>query len=344
VSTIDITATLAIQQDEAYMERATALLEGADAVMLEHPYLLPVVESIRPGIPVILDAQNVEIDLKRAMYRSSAAADALLEAVGDVERRAIARADLVVACTTEDSAILQQMTPTMAAFVVVPNGTDVESYEFITGPARLQRRDQYLESARDALGLTADHIVVFVGSAHRPNAEAGELLLRIAADMPDALFVLVGAHTEMVSRWRVPSNVVLRGIVSRSELTALLTSCDVAVNPMLSGSGSNIKLLDYFASGAPTVSTLVGARGFGVEAGRHALVVDVEQLVPAIRSVLDDPAAGTDMVLAARSLAEDHTWPAIGLQFKQHVDRLLGASPHHVPREAAARSDVALRR
>ena len=72
VSTIDVTATLAIDRNQPYMERAAALLDGAVAVILEHPYLLPVLESIPHDIPMVLDSQNVEVDLKRSMYGDSA--------------------------------------------------------------------------------------------------------------------------------------------------------------------------------------------------------------------------------------------------------------------------------
>ena len=36
---------------------------------------------------------------------------------------------------------------------------------------------------------------------------------------------------------------------------------DVALNPMFSGSGSNLKMLDYTASGVPVLTTPFGNRG-----------------------------------------------------------------------------------
>jgi hypothetical protein len=108
---------------------------------------------------------------------------------------------------------------------------------------------------------------------------------------------------------------------------------------MVSGSGSNIKLLDYFASGAPTVTTITGARGFPIESGCHALVVAPEELAHAIRSVFDDPHLQLAMPIAARSLAEAHSWTALGIQFKENVDRLLASSdagPDRSERSSAA--------
>ena len=78
----------------------------------------------------------------------------------------------------------------------------------------------------------------------------------------------------------------------------------VALNPMLYGGGTNLKLLDYFAAGTPVVSTEIGIRGTGAEAGRHLLVAPIDDLEPAIRTALDGDAQVERMAAAARVLVE----------------------------------------
>ena len=45
-------------------------------------------------------------------------------------------------------------------------------------------------------------------------------------------------------------------------LAPLLAAADVAVNPVESGSGSNVKLAEYVAAGVPVVTTSFGLRGY----------------------------------------------------------------------------------
>jgi hypothetical protein len=66
----------------------------------------------------------------------------------------------------------------------------------------------------------------------------------------------------------VPDNVLLVGIVSEEARNVWLQVARVALNPMLYGGGTNLKLLDYFAAGTPVVSTESGIRGTGAVANR----------------------------------------------------------------------------
>ena len=55
-----------------------------------------------------------------------------------------------------------------------------------------------------------------------------------------------------------------------------LSIADIAINPMLNGSGTNLKMLDYMANGIPVISTKVGARGLDIPDG-HIAVCDIEE-------------------------------------------------------------------
>ncbi len=100
-----------------------------------------------------------------------------------------------------------------------------------------------------------------------------------------------------------------------AELTALFRAADVGLNPMLRGSGTNLKMLDYAAHGALVLSTEVGARGLGFVAG-HAL-----RFVPAgrprrgrsMRCSRNCRRRGSTVRTAARaSIVEQHfSWRAI---------------------------------
>ena len=96
----------------------------------------------------------------------------------------------------------------------------------------------------------------------------------VRAAVPDCRWHVVG---------RRPSSQV-RTLVSRTpgaelhadvaEPAAFLAEADVSINPAVSGSGVNIKLVEYLAAGVPVVSTTRGSAGLGLTPGKDLLVAD----------------------------------------------------------------------
>jgi glycosyltransferase involved in cell wall biosynthesis len=84
---------------------------------------------------------------------------------------------------------------------------------------------------------------------------------------------------------------------------------------MRSGSGTNIKMLDYFAAGAPVIATAIGARGLGVSAGVEYVETDPDHVGEAIRRVLAEPVEATRRAQRARRSAERHDWSLIGDEY-----------------------------
>ena len=122
-----------------------------------------------------------------------------------------------------------------------------------------------------------------------------------------------------------PPNVVLAGFVSNAVKQGLLSSASVAVNPMTSGSGTNLKILEYWAAGIPTISTRFGVRGLDAVAGTHYIEAPVDAFPAAIASALEDPVGMSAMAEAARALVEtSYDWEIIGSAFRRLVEDLIG--------------------
>ncbi len=131
-----------------------------------------------------------------------------------------------------------------------------------------------LRSAEPVWSPDARH-VVFIGSLDvRTNVDALSWFIREAwrpAELPE--------DTKLLVVGRNPGEEVRR-IVAGAERTelhsnvpdpgVLLRQARVAVNPRVSGSGSNIKLIDYLAAGVPVVTTRAGADG--IQAGSDAVL------------------------------------------------------------------------
>jgi uncharacterized membrane protein len=84
------------------------------------------VHEAEVGLPFVYDAFNVEADLKAAALPATAMGRKLLAAVEEVERDAVTRSAAVTACSAPDAAALaEHYGRDLAAFTVIPNGTDV---------------------------------------------------------------------------------------------------------------------------------------------------------------------------------------------------------------------------
>jgi glycosyltransferase involved in cell wall biosynthesis len=312
----DIVAGQLIERTPLFLETLRESLGDAAAVLLAHPYLLPAVDATGVVPPIVYDAHNAELQLKASVLPDDALGRELLEAVRAVEADAVRRAVLIPACSSND---VDQLVATYGAdanrFLDIPNGTDLASVPFTPPDRRARTRsvflDRFLETGPG--GEHLEHVAVFFGSWHPPNLDAARHIIELAPDRPDMLFVLAGSHsTDMRSR-KLPRNVAAMGVVSDTTKLVLLRSATVALNPMVRGSGTNLKVVEYLAAGAPVVTTAEGARGLAAADGEHLLLATLEGFPRAIASVVDDPAAAAERALRGRALVEErYDWHTLG--------------------------------
>jgi glycosyltransferase involved in cell wall biosynthesis len=87
------------------------------------------------------------------------------------------------------------------------------------------------------------------------------------------------------------------------------------------GSGTNIKMLDYFAAGLPVVTTERGARGLRLEGEVQCLVRPIAEFPAAIDDVVGAGAArAAERAAAARRLVEEvFDWDAIVQRIKPRL-------------------------
>jgi len=330
----DIVASALVHLTPAYGDALARAVEGATAVIVAEPYLLGAVLAAAPGLPIAYDAYNAEVTLKADVLPDGPARDPLLAIVRRLEGEAFERAVLVTACSSDDARTLCDVYGPRPV-VEIANGVDVDAIAYV-GPEDRGRASHAWRQAFERLhrglgGVSA--LAVFVGSWHPPNLDAVEHILGYARRMPDVGFLVAGSVGIQFHTRSLPPNVTLLGVVSDEAKRALLSAADVALNPMTRGSGTNLKTIEYFAAGAPTVSTDTGVRGLGVRGGREALIVDAAEFPTAIAATLDDPVGAADRTRRARVLAERYDWRRLGAAMVESLEAALrgtaagGAAP-----------------
>ncbi|MDD5774260.1 MAG: glycosyltransferase [bacterium] len=100
-------------------------------------------------------------------------------------------------------------------------------------------------------------------------------------------------------------NVLFFGEVTDSIKELMFKASDIALNPVLQGSGTNIKMFDYMAAGIPIVTTPLGARGIEGKDGSHYIVCGMDQFADKIKTLFDNPNLKIDIIKNACNLVED---------------------------------------
>jgi glycosyltransferase involved in cell wall biosynthesis len=306
-------------------ERAiTHALKGVDEVICAHPYGYPVYERIvqkYPDLlrPVIYEAHNVESYLKGAIYPNPSPE---LHAVAALEIRLLKNARALIACSEPDLAALKNMASSqgvgLSNTVIANNGLDLTSVISADQKSR--------KGLAESIGRK---IALFMGSDHGPNHQALEAIIEAASDpqiQRDWDFVILGSVVKPWKRYKNAGDTVgepieaihksaptlhLLGVVSEEEKSLWLQKATLGLNPMFSGSGTNLKLAEYAAYGLPVVSTAFGARGGLWNPGEH--YVEIKDSLAKTLTQFSDIEDSLDQIVAnAKALVEDRlNWPVI---------------------------------
>lgn len=302
----DLSVILYHNANPLYQQRLKRLLQDQPLVVVSHPYCYPLLAEVYQGA-FIYEAHNVEADLKQSILGHS---PEHLQQVIDTERTCAQKASLVVACSQQDAQRLIELYELSSnKVVVVPNGTDAEQ----TKPATVEHK----RLARQQLGYDDQQVIaLFMASYHGPNNQALEHILQMAPLCPMVQFVVLGSvkHHAVNTRAQIPHNVRLTGAVSEEDKQAYLSASDLALNPMTTGSGTNLKMLDYAAAGLLIVSTPFGGRGGILQAGCDYVSVEIEQFAQTLMDLAEHrtiPYHLQQQISARNSVEQTADWRVI---------------------------------
>ena len=292
-----------VDRFSGFADHISKLLTGEhyEIAVIEHFWCAPYVAQVRPhAASVILDLHNIESvwHSRLAASENGARAWALgrfATASGALERRLLPEFDLILATSESDAALARQLVP----------GTNVCVYRNALPETPQPRR---LEQ----------QAIVFSGNLeYSPNISAvryfreniwpllearwPELKWRIVGKNPGAIRHLVAGHPR----------IELTGYIK--DAVTVVAECQVAVVPVLAGSGTRVKILEAWAAGTAVVSTTIGAEGLDCSDEAQLVIADEPQpFADAVTRLLASPQDRVRIGSAGRRLFEErYTWPAV---------------------------------
>jgi len=164
-----------------------------------------------------------------------------------------------------------------------------------------------LVEEENAIGFSANF-------EYQPNIAAVRFLVReiwpsLHRRFPELKLRLIGKNPHAVSKLtRGVPNLEITGPVA--EAIPEIARLKIAIVPLLSGSGTRIKILEAWAAARPTVSTSIGAEGLDRGPGRELVIADgAERFIEAVAQLLGSLERRRRIGCAARlRYEEEFTW------------------------------------
>jgi polysaccharide biosynthesis protein PslH len=283
--------------------------EQFDIVLFEHIeslWLRSKCKKLFPGAKIILDAHNVDhLLMKNEVSKKT------LERIKKREAELHKTCDLVFACSEKDANFFRELNENKLSVYVLPNGVDskINSYCFPDFSERNRR-------------------IIFCGSLdYPPNREGLSWFLKeiwpVALEKisPLELTIVGKGHPGVDLMDLIKSCVNVRFIGEVEDVIPYYRQSQLAIVPLLHGSGTRLKILEAMSLGVPVLSTTIGAEGIKYIADKDILIANnseafVEQLIYFCQNGVDE-----NISKNARKLVDEHySWKTIGIDLNKWLE------------------------
>jgi len=268
-----------------------------DVVQLETLYMAPYIDTIRKYTKarIVLRAHNVEhliwerIAKGTRFFLKRAYINHLAKTLKSYELSAINKVDGIAAITRKDAAFFRKYCATTT--IDIPYGV-------------------YPDEFQPKYEIQGKPTFYHIGSMNwMPNEEGirwfiDNCLDAVVAKVPDFVFHLAGRH---MPEWlKELKNKHLEVVGEVPDAKEFVANHNVAIVPLLSGSGIRIKIIESMALGKTVITTMVGAEGILYNENVNIIIADNKaQIAEAIRRIDENPAMAEEIGKAARKLVEE---------------------------------------
>jgi len=283
---------------ETFKSRLAEVLEKElfDVVQLEMLFMAPYVETIREHSKamIVLRAHNVEHKIWERVAKETKFflkrwyINHLAKTLKEYELNALEAVDGVAAITRKDAAYFRKYCS--KPVIDIPYGVYPEEF---TPKYEIEGKPKFYH----------------IGSMNwMPNEEGirwfiEEVLPKTIEKVPDFVYHLAGRN---MPEWLTTlKNKHVDVIGEVPDAKAFVAENDVAIVPLLAGSGIRIKIIESMAMGKTVITTRVGAEGILYNEEVNLIIAEnIAKMVEAIRSIHENPQIAEKIGQEARKLVE----------------------------------------
>ena len=284
---------------EDFKKRLAEVLDKVqfDVVQLEVLFMAPYVETIRQHSKamIVLRAHNVEHKIWERIAKDTKSPlkrwyiNHLAKTLKEFELNALETVDGVAAITRKDAAFFRKYCS--KPVIDIPFGVYPEQFD---PKYEIEGKPKFYH----------------IGSMNwMPNEEGirwfvDEVLPKTVEKVPDFVYHLAGrSMPEWLTSMKNPHVDVVGEVPDAKEF---VTNHDIAIVPLLSGSGIRIKIIESMALGKTVITTRVGAEGILYDEEINIIIAENKaKMVEAIRSLNENPETAVRIGQAARKLVEE---------------------------------------
>jgi len=312
ISATDIVNSYMINKNKLFMDAMTATVSASDVTVICHPYMYQSISKTKPNY-LVYESLNFELGLKQELLKQHPLYDDLIKQTIQVESKSYIDSDLVVSVSDADHVGLKSYDNELVKDIVtIKNGVDIVNDKIFN------------KEFTSVKSMFNNHsTILFIGSAHMPNMDSVKYIIdNLADNHKDCYFIIIGSVCEAIVFEKIPNNVLLFGKLDSDYKNVLCSISDIAINPMFGGSGSNLKLAEYFSWKIPTITTQFGARGYDILNNKEAIICDIEQFSKNIKKLQNDNSFSSQLSKNSFDFVKSNLeWSILAKQYKTLLDK-----------------------
>ncbi len=274
-----------------------------------------IVNRRMPDVVQVYDAHNIDSELWKqlAAAQQKRIFENYAENALQTESSMYKKVDAFLACSETDNKKLIALNCARLPGFTIPNGVDTDSKPFDENPIKHNQKE-----------------ILFCGSLdYYPNEEGliwfyDQVFPLIKKAIPEVVLTLVGSsirNERNQKLWNDSSVHITGRVVS---LQPFYYQAGVCIAPLLSGSGTRLKILEAMSFGNPIVSTSVGASGIEAENNTHILLADdANAFAKHVLTLMQTKPLFDKIRQNARQLVTSvYDWRVIGCKLDEHIKSL----------------------
>jgi glycosyltransferase involved in cell wall biosynthesis len=319
VHTFDVVISVYEHFNEEYKSTIRKYAQESDILISTHPWFFSFIKKNRNKI-LIYDSHNCEYLLKKDPLKKSMLGRIILWIIKKIEQDACRKSDCIFACSKDNKRSFVDIYKIKEDKIyVLPNSVDMQEIKPASEKEKLK--------AKKMLGIGNKKTILFVGTYYGPNNEGFNFILNeLVPQLKDYVFLVAGNvnlyfYDVYGKDGKIPKNLKMFGKIDEQKYHEVLAASDIAVNPMFSGSGLNIKMLDYMAAGIPTISSNIGVRGLDITPNKEVIVCQVDSFEKEIR-YLNEKKAKKMILGSLRIIREKYDSKKICKQFATQLEKI----------------------